>query len=281
MIDYKVAYDNWVSNPLLTAEGLAELRSIADDEKEKEYRFGAELAFGTAGMRGLIGYGTNMMNVYTVRRATKGLADYIVSLGTKAMVRGVVISYDTRNFSRTFAMAAAGVLIYNGIQVYIYPEPRPVPMLSYAVRKLKAVAGIMITASHNPKEYNGYKVYGEDGAQMSPEATAVVVENIQKITDYFGVKTVDVTSVSQMSQMKEISKRFEAGYYKTVQKLGLSKKAVKETGKDIKIVYTSLHGTGLVPVTTILGKMGIDVTVVEEQKEYNGNYPTVTVPNPE
>lgn len=280
-MDYKMIYDNWVSNPMLCAEGLNELRAISADEKQIEYRFGAELAFGTAGMRGLLGYGTNMMNIYTVRRATKGLADYICSLGSKAMSRGVAISYDTRNYSHTFAMTAAGVLIAHGIQVYMYSEPRPVPMLSYAVRKLKAIAGIMITASHNPKEYNGYKVYGEDGAQMSPEATAVVVENIKKITDYFSVQTVDITSASQMSAMKQITKRFENGYYKIVRKLGLSSKAVKAMGKNLKLVYTSLHGTGLVPVTTVLSKMGIKATVVEEQKEYNGNYPTVEVPNPE
>lgn len=280
-MSYKMLYDNWVSNPLLCAEGLAELKSIENDEKEIEYRFGAELAFGTGGMRGFIGYGTNMMNIYTIRRATKGLADYIIGLGQKAMARGVAISYDTRRYSHTFAMTAAGVLIANGIRVYMYSEPRPVPMLSYAVRKLKTVAGIMITASHNPKEYNGYKVYGEDGAQMSPEATAVIVENIKKVTDYLSVESVDITSHSQMSAIKTIGKRFENGYYNIVKKLGLSKKAVKATGKNIKIVYTSLHGTGLIPVTTVLKKMGIEATVVEEQKQYNGEFPTVEVPNPE
>lgn len=280
-MNYKMLYENWVSNPLLCAEGLNELSSIANDEKQIEYRFGAELAFGTAGMRGLIGYGTNMMNIYTVRRATKGLADYVIGLGSKAMAKGVVISYDTRRYSNTFAMAAAGVLIANGIKVYMYSEPRPVPMLSYAVRKLKTVAGIMITASHNPKEYNGYKVYGEDGAQMSPEATAVVVENIKKVKDYFTINTVDVTSASQMSAIELISKRFERGYYSIVRKQGLSKKAVKAMGKKLKIVYTSLHGTGLVPVTTVLKKMGINPETVPEQKSYDGEYPTVEVPNPE
>ena len=280
-MDYKIIYDNWIANHLLCAEGLNELKAIENDDKQIEYRFGAELAFGTAGMRGIIGYGTNMMNIYTVRRATKGLADYIIGLGKKAMKRGVAISYDTRRYSHTFAMTAAGVLIAHGIRVYMYAEPRPVPMLSYAVRQLKAVAGIMITASHNPKEYNGYKVYGEDGAQMSPEATAVVVENIKKVTDYFTVKTVDITSPSEMSSMIEIGKYFERRYYNIVRKLGLSAKAVKAMGKNLKIVYTSLHGTGLVPVTTVLNKMGIKATVVEEQKEYNGEYPTVEVPNPE
>ncbi|MBE5765418.1 MAG: phospho-sugar mutase [Clostridiales bacterium] len=281
MNDYKTLYHNWIAHPMLCAEGLNELQAIAEDEKEIEYRFGAELAFGTAGMRGIIGYGTNMMNIYTVRRATKGLADYIIGLGSKAMARGVAISYDTRRYSHTFALAAAGVLAANGIKVYLYGEPRPVPMLSYAVRKLKAIAGIMITASHNPKEYNGYKVYGEDGAQMSPEATAVVVENIKKIKDYFSVESIDVNAPIRKGSIVEIGKRFEKKYYNIVRKLGLSPKAVKEKGKSIKIVYTSLHGTGLIPVTTVLGKMGIDVAVVEEQKNYDGEYPTVEVPNPE
>lgn len=280
-MDYKIAYDNWVSEKTLNAEAIKELNSISDNEQEKEYRFGAELSFGTAGMRGIMGYGTNMMNVYTVRRATKGLADYVHSLGKSAELRGVVISYDTRNNSKAFALAAAGVLLKENIQVYMYSEPRPVPMLSYAVRKLKTVAGVMITASHNPKEYNGYKVYGEDGAQMSPEATAVVVKNINAVTDYFSIETVDVNSPSQMRNLIYISKRFERGYYKTVIKLGLSKKAVKKQGKRLKIVYTPINGSGYVPVTKVLDKMGIDVTVVNEQTEYDGNFPTVEVPNPE
>ena len=281
MNNYLTIYNNWIADPKLCAEGLNELRNIVSDEKEIEYRFGAELAFGTAGMRGLIGYGTNMMNIYTVRRATKGLADYIIGLGSKAVSRGVAISYDTRRYSRTFALAAAGVLVKNGIKVYLYSQPRPVPMLSYAVRKLKAIAGIMITASHNPKEYNGYKVYGEDGAQMSPEATAVVVENIKKITDYFSVESADVATLPSRGAIVEIGKRFERKYYNIVRKLGISPKAVKAMGKNIKIVYTSLHGTGLIPVTTVLGKMGIEVSVVEVQKYYDGEYPTVEVPNPE
>lgn len=280
-MDYKIMYENWVANPLLCAEGLNELKGIAEDEKQIEYRFGAELTFGTGGIRGIIGYGTNMINIYTIRRATKGLADYIIGLGSKAMARGVAISYDTRKYSHTFALATAGVLIAHGIKVYMYSEPRPVPMLSYAVRKTKAIAGVMITASHNPKEYNGYKVYGEDGAQLAPEACAVIFENIQKITDYFSIKTVDVTNPARMTSMVQLTKGFERKYYNIVRKLGISKKAVKEKGKDLKIVYTSLHGTGLVPVTTVLKKMGIQATVVEEQKQYDSEFSTVEVPNPE
>lgn len=167
-MDYKVNYENWLSSEYLCSEGLTELKSIADNDEAIKDAFGAELEFGTAGMRGVIGYGTNRMNIYTVRRATKGLADFIKANGKAAMQRGVAISYDTRNKSELFARVAAGVLLYNDIKVYVYPEPRPVPMLSYAVRNLNAFAGIMITASHNPKEYNGYKVYGETARRCHP-----------------------------------------------------------------------------------------------------------------
>ena len=170
---YKEKYENWLNSNLLTDEEKKELLSIADDEKEIEYRFGKDLEFGTAGMRGLIGMGTNMLNVHTVKRATQALAEYIKDLGKKAMKKGVAISYDTRKMSFEFAYASALVLVSNGIRAHLFPTVHPVPMLSYAVRELKTTAGIMITASHNPKEYNGYKVYGADGAQMSPEATEI------------------------------------------------------------------------------------------------------------
>ena len=164
-MDYRKHYEKWLNDPALCAEGKKELAAIAGDEKAIEYRFGGEMEFGTAGMRGVIGYGMNMMNVYTVMRATEGLSEWVKSLGKAAMERGVVISYDTRRKSEEFAKAAAGVLAKNGIKAYLFDDVHPVPMLSYAVRYLKTIAGIMITASHNPKEYNGYKVYGEDGAQ--------------------------------------------------------------------------------------------------------------------
>ncbi len=283
-MDYKVNYDNWLSSPYLCDEGLAELKAMADDDKAIEYAFGAELEFGTAGMRGIIGYGTNKMNIYTVRRATQGLAEFIKSVGYSAMKRGVAISYDTRNKSELFARTAAGVLLYNGIKVYIYPEPRPVPMLSYAVRKANCFAGIMITASHNPKEYNGYKVYGQDGAQMSPEDTEEVVKYINSIHDYFSVKQEDITDIRSRknpASLVVIDKFFERSYYKALTKLTLSKKAVKKVGKNIKIVYTPVHGSGYVPVTTILKKLKINVTVVEEQTVADPNFSTVEVPNPE
>ena len=274
-MDYKEKYESWLKDPALSEEGKAELSSIAGDEKAIEYRFGAQLEFGTAGMRGIIGYGTNMMNVYTVRRATKGLAEYVRSLGEAACRRGVAISFDTRRKSDEFAKAAAGVLAANGVRVWLYNDVHPVPMLSYAVRKLGAVAGIMITASHNPKEYNGYKVYGEDGAQMSPEATADVVKFISAIGDYFAVKE------ERNALIRRVPASVDKSYYKNLTKLSLSRRAVRKVGKDLKLVYTPVHGSGYVPVTTILKKLKINVSVVEEQVAKDPDFSTVEVPNPE
>ncbi len=283
-MDYKVNYENWLSSEYLCSEGLIELKSIADNDEAIKDAFGAELEFGTAGMRGVIGYGTNRMNIYTVRRATKGLADFIKANGKAAMQRGVAISYDTRNKSEVFARVAAGVLLYNDIKVYVYPEPRPVPMLSYAVRNLNAFAGIMITASHNPKEYNGYKVYGEDGAQMSPENTAEVVKYISENNDYLSIKEKSIESIKSKnnpSQLVVIGKSFEKRYYEELVRLALSRKAVKKYGKKLKIVYTPIHGSGYVPVTTILKKIGIKPVLVESQVNPDPNFSTVEVPNPE
>ena len=270
------AYEAWCKDPRLCEEGKKELAAIAGDEKEKEYRFGGELEFGTAGMRGIIGYGMNMMNVYTVMRATQGLSEYIRSLPEGAKERGVVISYDTRRNSRLFAEAAAGVLAKNGIRAYLFDDVHPVPMLSYAVRYLKTVAGIMITASHNPKQYNGYKVYGEDGAQMSPEATAEVVKYISAITDYLSVSG-DPGSKLILPVPKEV----DDTYIEALSRLTLSKQAVEACGKDLKLVYTPVHGSGYVPVMRILKLLGIHVDVVEAQTKQDPEFSTVAVPNPE
>ncbi len=275
-MDFQSVYRKWLESPALSEEERGELASIEGNTKEIEYRFGAELEFGTAGMRGIIGCGTNMMNVYTVRRATQGLAQYVKSLGPRAVKRGVAISYDTRRKSAEFARAAAGVLAANGVVAHLYSAPHPVPMLSYAVRRLGAVAGIMITASHNPKEYNGYKVYGEDGAQMSPEATEVVVGYIEKIGDYFSVKEAPSSPL-----VKKIPASVDRSYYKKISKLCLSRKAVAKVGKNLKLVYTPVHGSGYVPVTTVLKKLGINVSVVKEQVAPDPNFSTVEVPNPE
>lgn len=276
---YKDIYNEWLNDKTLTAEEAEELNSIKDDEKQIEYRFGKDLEFGTAGMRGIIGLGTNMINVHTVRRATQGLADYVKSLGKEAIHRGVVISYDTRRKSYDFAYNAAVVLASNGIKTYLFTKEHPVPMLSYATRRLKACAGIMITASHNPKEYNGYKVYGADGAQMDPAATAKVVEYINAVGSPLSDKIRFDENVAKRIVL--VSKKLDNSYYKTILKLALSSKEVKKVGKTIKLVYTPVHGSGYVPVTTVLKKMGINVFTVPEQINPDPEFSTVAVPNPE
>lgn len=278
-MDYIGIYNKWLSDGRLCAEGKAELESIKDNNEEIEYRFGAELAFGTAGLRGIIGYGTNMMNIYTVKRATQGLAEFIKTLGEGAMKRGVAISYDTRLKSDEFAKAAADVLAANGIRSYLFSDVHPVPMLSFAVRCLKTIAGIMVTASHNPKQYNGYKVYGEDGAQMNPEDTEKVVAFIEKQTDYLGAP--EPTEEQRRKFRKTVPASVDRKYYKALTKLTLSKQAVKACGKDLKLVYTPVHGSGYIPVTTILKKIGINATVVKEQAVKDTDFSTVQVPNPE
>ncbi len=275
-MDFQKNYQEWLNNPVLCDEGKKELLSLAGNEKELEYRFGGELEFGTAGMRGIIGYGMNMMNIYTVMRATQGLSEWIKSLGEEEKQRGVVISYDTRRKSEEFAKVSAEVLAKNGIKVYLFTDVHPVPMLSYAVRYLKTIAGIMITASHNPKEYNGYKVYGEDGAQMSPEDTAKVVSYISNITDY-----LSVTGEKNSPLITPVSKKLDEDYIEELSKLTLSKEAVEKCGASLKLVYTPVHGSGYVPVTTILKKLGINTTVVEAQTTKDTEFSTVKVPNPE
>ncbi len=274
-MDYFANYQKWLNSSALNQEGREELAAIASDEKEIEYRFGGELEFGTAGMRGVIGYGMNMMNIYTVMRATKGLAEWIKTLGKAAMERGVVVSYDTRRKSEEFAKATAGVLAKNGIKVWLFTDVHPVPMLSYAVRYLKTIAGVMITASHNPKEYNGYKVYGEDGAQMSPEDTAKVVSYINA-TEYLSVEADEESTF-----ITPVPEKLDNDYIEELAKLTLSKEAVEKCGADLKLVYTPVHGSGYKPVMAILKKLGINATVVEEQAKKDTEFSTVKVPNPE
>lgn len=273
-MNYQEKYRQWASDPRLCEEGRKELLALGSDEKEKEYRFGGELQFGTAGMRGIIGYGTNEMNVYTVARASQGLAGFLLTQDG-AKEKGVVVSYDTRRKSKEFAFVTAAVLAKNGVKAYLFSEVHPVPMLSYAVRKLQTAAGVMITASHNPKEYNGYKVYGADGAQMSPEDTALVVTEIEKIDDYLGV------SWGESPLVQPVPEWVDEEYIKEISSLCLSKKAVEERGENLKLVYTPVHGSGYKPVTTILKKIGIGVTVVEEQVCADSEFSTVKVPNPE
>lgn len=285
---YKDVFEQWYGK--VTEVERAELDSFRNDEKEIKERFGAELKFGTAGMRGEVGLGTNRMNGYTVGRATEGVAKYVVSLGEEAKKRGVVISYDTRRFSREFALNAAEVLSAYGVKVYLFEDVRPVPICSFAVRRFGAVAGIMITASHNPKEYNGYKVYGDDGAQMAPEATAVVVGYINEIADYFAVKRAHIDPATFVkgksgynldAHVEVVGSAVDEDYFAEVEKLLLSRDVIKRRGKDLKLVYTPVHGAGYMPVTTMFRRLGVNVAVVEEQVAPDTEFSTVRVPNPE
>ena len=285
---YKETFLNWYNG--VTEEERRELDLIKNDEQEIKERFALDLAFGTAGMRGEVGLGTYRMNAYTVKRATEGVAKYLISLGKEAMERGVVIAYDTRRFSREFALNVSEVLTAYNIKGYLFEDVRPVPMCSYAVRTLGAEVGIMITASHNPKEYNGYKVYGPDGAQMSPEATKKVVKFIEEITDPFSVKYTPISmdkfpkgveNVALSETVTIIGKSVDQGYFDSLDKLSLSPEIVKERGADIKLVYTPIHGAGYYPVTTMFKRKGINATVVEEQANPDTEFSTVRVPNPE
>lgn len=287
-MDYQSSYTQWLTSDEVSAEDKARLASLSEEEKKEA--FYCPLQFGTAGMRGVLDVGTNRMNTFTVRRATKGLAEYIKTLGSEAMQRGVVISYDTRKYSSEFSIEVAKVLAKNGVNAYLFDTVHPVPMCSFAIRRLRAIAGVMITASHNPKIYNGYKVYGEDGAQMSPESTDKVVEFIDK-TPYFGIEEENVVltadnikgldNVEVAPHITVIGKSVDEAYFDTISKLSLSPEAVQKYGKDVKIVYTPIHGSGYVPVTTILSRMGITVNVVKEQALPDTEFSTVRVPNPE
>lgn len=287
-MDYQSSYTQWLTSDEVSAEDKVRLASLSEEEKKEA--FYCPLQFGTAGMRGVLDVGTNRMNTFTVRRATKGLAEYIKTLGSEAMQRGVVISYDTRKYSSEFSIEVAKVLAKNGVNAYLFDTVHPVPMCSFAIRRLRAIAGVMITASHNPKIYNGYKVYGEDGAQMSPESTDKVVEFIDK-TPYFGIEEENVVltadnikgldNVEVAPHITVIGKSVDEAYFDTISKLSLSPEAVQKYGKDVKIVYTPIHGSGYVPVTTILSRMGITVNVVKEQALPDTEFSTVRVPNPE
>ena len=283
------AYLEWLEKVDETEK--QELLAIENNEDQIKRQFAMPLEFGTAGMRGIIALGTASINKYTIRRATLGVANYIIGLGAEAMKAGVVVSYDTRNFSYEFALETAKVFAFNKIKVHLYNDVHPVPMCSFAIRHLGAVAGIMITASHNPKQYNGYKVYGDDGAQMAIEATDVVVNYINAVEDYFSVGVIDLNVNRQtvLSMNEEplcdyidvIGAGTDSAYFAELEKLSLSPEAVARVASKLKIVYTPIHGSGYKPVTEILSRMGIPCSVVEEQKSPDGNFPTVAMPNPE
>lgn len=279
---YKETYTRWLNSPAVDKQTKAELKAISNDEKEIEERFYRELEFGTAGMRGIIGAGTNRINVYNVRRASMGVAKYVNDEGADAANAGVLIGYDTRNFSRIFAEETAKVLTANGVKVYLFPIVHSVPEVSFGIRELKCAAGVMITASHNPKEYNGYKVYGPDGGQLPPEAADVVVKAIDSYDVFDDVKLITLDEAKAKGLLEIPGKELDDKFIAAVMKQQLNPEAVKEVADTFKIIYTPFHGTGSRPVQTVLKKIGFkNLIVVKEQDNEDGNFPTVKSPNPE
>ena len=279
-MDYKKTYEAWLSNPYFDADTKKELESIAGDENEIKERFYADLEFGTAGLRGIIGAGTNRMNVYTVRKATQGLANYIIK--QNGQKKGVAIAFDSRRMSPEFADESALCLAANGIKAYVFESLRPTPELSYAVRKLGCTAGINITASHNPPEYNGYKVYWEDGAQVTPPHDTSIMAEVAKVTSFDQVKTMDKAAAIEAGLYNVISDEVEEGYFGELRKLSIHPEIIKAMAKDIKIVYTPLHGTGLGPVKRVLHDLGFENVYIEPQQAVaDGHFPTAPYPNPE
>ncbi len=279
---YKETYTRWLNSPAVDEQTKAELKAISNDEKEIEERFYRELEFGTAGMRGIIGAGTNRINVYNVRRASMGVAKYVNDEGADAANAGVLIGYDTRNFSRIFAEETAKVLTANGVKVYLFPIVHSVPEVSFGIRELKCAAGVMITASHNPKEYNGYKVYGPDGGQLPPEAADVVVKAIDSYDVFDDVKFITLDEAKAKGLLEIPGKELDDKFIAAVMKQQLNPEAVKEVADTFKIIYTPFHGTGSRPVQTVLKKIGFkNLIVVKEQDNEDGNFPTVKSPNPE
>ena len=279
-MDYMAAYRQWLKDFAKDAETVEDLKAIAGDEQEIEDRFYRELEFGTAGMRGVLGAGTNRMNVYNVRRATKALAKYICSF-EGGPARGVVIACDSRIKSDEFAREAALVLAASGVKARLFESLRPVPVLSYSVRKTGAIAGIVITASHNPSRYNGYKVYWEDGGQMPPERAAEITARIAETT-YAESQPMDEAAALDAGLLQIVGKELDDAYIRDVKKLCVNPELAREMGKTLKIVYTPLHGSGNLPVRRILDEIGMqNVYVVPEQELPDGRFPTVRVPNPE
>ena len=280
MKDYMKIYEQWLADPYFDEDTKNELRAIADDENEIKERFYMDLEFGTAGLRGIIGAGINRMNIYTVRRATQGLANYIKKQGGEE--KGVAIAFDSRRMSPEFAMEAAMTLAANGIKAYKFESLRPTPELSFAVRKLGCIAGINITASHNPPEYNGYKVYWEDGAQFTPPHDKGVLEEVLAIEDLSTVKTTSEEEALRAGKFQVIGKEIDDKYIENVKAQVVNQDAIDRMQKDITIIYTPLHGTGNIPARRVMKELGFEnVYVVPEQELPDGNFPTVSYPNPE
>ena len=279
-MEYRERYEEWLNNPYFDEAIKKELQGIAEDDKEIKERFYKDLEFGTAGLRGIIGAGTNRMNLYTVRKATQGLANYIIKKEEQA--KGVAIAYDSRRMSPEFADEAALCLAANGIKAYVFESLRPTPELSYAVRRLGCIAGINITASHNPPEYNGYKVYWEDGAQITPPHDKGIMDEVKAVTDYSTVKTMELEEAKDKGLYEVIGEDVDDGYIAELKKQVIHQDAIDAVGKDLKIVYSPLHGTGNIPARRILKELGFEnVYVVKEQELPDGEFPTVSYPNPE
>ena len=279
-MDYKKVYEDWLSNPYFDEDTKAELKAIENDENEIKERFYMDLEFGTAGLRGVIGAGTNRMNIYVVRKTTQGLANYIKAVGGES--KGVAIAYDSRRMSPEFAKEAALCLAANGIKAYIFESLRPTPELSFALRHLGCISGINITASHNPPEYNGYKVYWEDGAQITPPHDTGIMDEVKKVTDYNNVLTMDEDAAKAAGLYEVIGKEVDDAYIAELKKQFLHMDAIEKEGKNLKIVYSPLHGTGNIPARRILKELGFEnVYVVKEQELPDGEFPTVSYPNPE
>lgn len=279
-MNYRDAYESWLRRFAKDEATVAELKSIAQDEQEIEDRFYTELAFGTGGLRGVLGMGTNRMNVYNVRRATMGLAKYLIDQGIAD--RGVTVAYDSRNMSDVFAKQTALTLAAAGVKAYLFDSLRPVPVLSYSVRHLHAAGGVIITASHNPPKYNGYKVYGEDGAQIGLEAADAITKYIRSL-QYEQCAPMAEDEAREKGLLQVIgAKEVDDDYIRMIKGLALRPELLEKRGKDLNIVYTPLHGSGNVPVRRMLQEVGVThVTVVPEQEKPDGNFPTVTAPNPE
>ena len=278
-MEYLNEYKKWCTSDVFDEETKKELLNIKDNKKEIEDRFYKELEFGTAGLRGIIGAGTNRMNIYTVGKATQGLANYIKK--NNGEERGVAIAFDSRHMSKEFSEEAALILNANGIKTYLFDSLRPVPELSFAVRELNCIAGIMITASHNPPKYNGYKVYWEDGAQIVPPVDKDIINEVKAIEDYKEIKKISKAEGERKKLYTVIGKEIDEKYMEALEKLVLNPEIIKKQ-KDLKIVYTPLHGTGNIPVKTILNKLGFEkVYIVKEEEKPNGDFPTVDYPNPE
>lgn len=279
-MNYLEKYEEWCNNQAFDQETKEELLNIKDDDKEIKERFYKDLEFGTGGLRGIIGAGTNRMNIYTVGKATQGLANFIKKEGAEA--KGVAIAYDSRRMSKEFSETAALILNANGIKTYRFESLRPTPELSFTVRELGCTAGIVVTASHNPPEYNGYKVYWEDGAQITAPKDKQIIEEVSKVKDYAEIKRIDKKEALDKNLYHEIGQEIDDRYIEEVKKQSLNQDIIKEMADDIKIVYTPLHGTGNKPVRRILSELGFkNIYVVPEQELPDGNFPTVSYPNPE